>query len=178
MTTVPPNAGFKLFPELGDSLTHPTHPLIILLNSPFTQALTHLLNLSHSHTQALELSLTDLLMHAGIVPEDDDDDDDDCDEEDEALDRYAPSQAGRAVAGLQHTHSHRAPRPPISNDTGTTQDTDDWHKSRSLFNVVWSEQDDIQETARQPGERAQRTSSMRLTRSSSRSYLAGSDNNV
>ncbi|KAL3145303.1 hypothetical protein ABBQ38_001566 [Trebouxia sp. C0009 RCD-2024] len=53
----------------------------------------------------------------------DDDDDDECDPESEALDRCAPSQAGRAVSGLQHAHSHlRPPRPPTSSDTGTTYD--------------------------------------------------------
>ena len=111
-------------------------------------------------------------MRAGFAPEDNEE----CDEEDEALDRYAPSQAGRAVAGLQHTNSHhRAPRPPTSSDTGTTQDADDWHKSRSLFNVVWSEQDDIQDSARQLTDRAQRTSSLRSARSVSGT---GSVNNV
>lgn len=103
-------------------------------------------------------------------------DDEECDEEEEAMDRYAPSQAGRAVAGLQHTSSHhRAPRPPTSSDTGTTNDTDDWHKSRSLFNVVWSDQDDAQDSGRPPAGRAQRTSSLRSDRSLRR---AGSANNV
>ncbi|DBB04690.1 TPA: hypothetical protein ACH3X1_012745 [Trebouxia sp. C0004] len=103
-------------------------------------------------------------------------DNEDCDEEEEALERYAPSQAGRAVAGLQHSSSHhRAPRPPTSSDTGTTQDADDWHKSRSLFSVVWSEQDDIQDSAQQLTDRAHRTSSLRLARTFSRT---GSVNNV
>ena len=112
------------------------------------------------------------------------DDAEECDEEEEALDRYAPSQAGRTVAGLQHTASHhRAPRPPPSNDTGTTHDgDDDWHRSRSLFNVVWPDQDDSQQTVRRSAEPAlaRRTSSLRSARStrSAHSFRSGSDNNV
>lgn len=118
-----------------------------------------------------------------VTANDEDDDDDDCDAEEEALDRYAPSQAGRTVAGLQHTHSHlRAPRPPTSSDTGTTHDgDDDWHRNRSLFNVVWAEQDDTQDNARLPSQRARRTtSSTRSAQSmrSTQSLKGGSDNYV
>lgn len=113
----------------------------------------------------------------------DDDDDDECDPESEALDRCAPSQAGRAVSGLQHAHSHlRPPRPPTSSDTGTTYDgDDDWHRNRALFNVVWSEQDDSQENARQPAPRPRHTtSSSRSAQSmrSTQSLKGGSDSYV
>ena len=113
--------------------------------------------------------------------DDDDDGDDDCDPESEALDRYAPSQAGRTVSGLQHTHTHfRPPRPPTSSNTDTTHDgDDDWHRNRALFNVVWSEQDDSQTTARQPAPR-HTTSSSKSAQSmrSTQSLKGGSDNYV
>ena len=117
-------------------------------------------------------------MSAGLAAEDGSDD---CEEEDEALERYAPSQAGRAVAGLQHSHSrghlHRAPRPPTSSDTGTTQDTDDWHKTRSLFNVAWSDHDENADAGRPPLDRSRRTSSLK-SQQSQLSQHTGSENNV
>lgn len=101
--------------------------------------------------------------------------------EEEAIDRYAPSQAGRAVAGLQHSHSHSHShsRQAPSVDTGTTLDGDDWHRSRSLFNVTWPEPEDNC-TAQQASTsfkfdaRPQRASSMKSTPS----LHEGTDNNV
>lgn len=95
-------------------------------------------------------------------------DESDADElEEEAIDRYAPSQAGRHVAGLQHTSS----RNTLSNDSGTTLDSDDWHKTRSLFNVTWPDTGDTQPARPPPA------SSTRSTQSQ-QSYHAGSDKNV
>lgn len=102
----------------------------------------------------------------------DDEDESDADEiEEEAIDRYAPSQAGRPVAGLQHTSSNS--RPPPSNDSQGTLDSDDWHRSRSLFNVTWPDNEDGTMQSGKP----HRASSTRSTQSQ-QSFRGGSDKNV